>query len=315
MKLNTKVLVLSAAMALAACGGGGDDSDSNAGAGGGASQGNAKPLGLTNYGDIAEEVVDSLAAGDLLGSFLPAQVSVSTSGLAGLASGDAATVVQSALREITKPGRQKVRIAAVESYNDTCLGGGSVSITENDADNNGVLSGGDSASLVLRNCRFESGLPAVNGRIDIRINSAQLDRNDEIVSGSFRMTVTNLEAEGERLNGAIDVTLNASSLVLSFQGLTLTDDDGINRYNFIQTLGLNDNSLSVNGDLVIDGTSYRLSTPVTLRSGSTYFSSGTLRIEDQNKGYADVVMSRFSYTVNLYLPGDLVVDATKTVAW
>ena len=294
-------------MGLAACGGGGGGGDAGAGT--------AKPLSLANYDDIAEEVVDSLAAGDLLGSFLPAQVSVSASRLSGLASGDAATVVQSALREITKPVRKKARIAAVDSYNDTCPSGGSVSITENDADNNGVLSGGDSASLVLRNCRFESGLPAVNGRIDIRINSAQLDRNEEIVAGSFRMTVTNLEADGERLNGAIDVTLNASSMVFTYQGLTLTDDDGTNRYNFTQTLGINDNSLRVNGDFFIDGTNYRLSTPVTLRSGSTYFSSGTLRIEDQNKGYADVVMSRFNYTVNLYLPGDSAVDATKTVAW
>jgi hypothetical protein len=315
--LNTKVLILSAVMGLTACGGGGDDAPAPAPAPApSTSPSNAKPLALSNYGDIAERAVESLAAGDLLSSAaFPAQAVAPARALSGLASGDAATIAQSLIREVIKGDRKKARIASVDRYSEPCDRSGSISVTENDSDNNGKLSAGDSASFVFQNCTVMTGLPAVNGRIDIRINAAQLDRDDEFVAGSFNMSISNFESDGNRLNGSVDATLSASSMVLSYRGLTLSNSKGTVRYNFIQTLGLTDNSLRVNGDLVIDGTSYQLSTPVTLRSGSGNFSSGTLRVTDPSNGYAEVVMSPMSYKVNLYLPGDSVVDATKIVAW
>ncbi len=305
MKLFTKVFAMSALLGLAACGGGGDEPAAT-----------ATPLSVANYGDVAAEAVGSLGDGDILGAIaFPAQATSSAASWTDLASGDASSISRLMLNQLTKGSSVKARIASVSQYSEPCIGGGSLDLTENDADNNAELSAGDTASITARNCVVQAGVPAVNGQLSIRINSVQLDQFGEIVAGAFTLSISNFQSGSVQLNGLVDAALNPQSFVLQFRQLTAVDGTERRTLDFTLNESLADGSLSASGNLVINDSSYLLSTPVTLRPGSQYFSSGTLRVADRSGGYADMVMSVPSYTVNLYLPGDLVVDASKTVLW
>lgn len=309
MKWSIKVFAMSAVLGLAACGGGGD----------GAPAATATPLATTNYVSVAQVAVASVGASTVLGGVAPlaAQPTSPVVSWSDLASGDASAISRLMVRQLTKGTGGKARIAAVAEDVEECAGGGTLTYTVNDADGDQLLSAGDSVSVTAKDCFVEKGLPPVNGQLSIRINSLQLGETGEVIAVAFTLSVSNLESGDVSLDGAVDVSVNSDTFVLAYKNLTATEGTETVTFDFTQTeTWTNDQvNVTVTGNLVINGSSYLLSTPVKLQAGYPYFSAGTLRVADRSGGYVDIVMSKLSYTINLYLPGDAVVDASETVSW
>jgi hypothetical protein len=307
MKLSQHALTLSAAVALAACGGGGGDT----------TPATATPLGLTNYGNVSAVAVDSVGGGDALGSLLP-QASPSGGSALNineLGSGDALVISRLAIRQVTQRSTTKARAAAVSQVTEACVGGGSLTVIVDDADNNERESAGDTVTINALNCVAEIGQSAVSGQLSIRINSISLSTLGEVIAASLSLTASNLSSGDASLNGAIDASLDAQTLTLQYRNLAAVSGEARLTFDFTRRESLADGAVTVNGNLIINGSSYSLSTPATLIPGGFVFSSGTLRVADRSGGYTDVVMSSTGYTANLYLPGDAVVDASTMVSW
>jgi hypothetical protein len=307
MKLSQHALALSAVVALAACGGGGDD----------AAPASATPLALANYGNVSAVAVESVGGGDALGSLLPqaSQSGGSALTINELGSGDALVISRLAIRQVTQRSTIKARAAAVSQVTEACVGGGSLNVIVDDADNNERESAGDIVTINANNCVAEIGQSAVNGQLSIRINSISLSNIGDVIAASLSLTVSNLSSGGASLNGAIDASVDAQSLTLRYRNLAAVSGEARLTFDFTRRENLADGAVTVNGNLVINGSSYLLSTPAILTPGAIAFSNGTLRVADRSGGYTDVVMSSTGYTANLYLPGDTVVDASTLVSW
>lgn len=307
MKLRQHALALSAVVALAACGGGGDD----------ATPATATPLALTNYGNVSAVAVESVGGSDALGSLLPqaSQSGGSALNINELGSGDVIAISRLAIRQVIQRSTTKARAAAVTQVTEACVGGGSLTVIVNDADNNERESAGDTLTINANNCVAEIGQSAVNGQLSIRINAISLSGTGDLIAASLNLTASNLSSGSTSLNGAIDASFDAQSLTLRYRNLAAASGEARLTFDFARRESLVDGVVTVNGNLVINGSSYLLSTPATLTPGAIAFSSGTLRVADRSGGYTDVVMSSNGYTANLYLPGDAVVDASTMVSW
>lgn len=303
-----RLLTLSTVVGLVACGGGGGGEE--------AIPLTATPLSVLNYADTVEVAVVSIGGSESLRSLLPqAQSATQVNQWSDLASGDPGTISRWMVRQVTQEANAKAKPAAVQQETELCAGGGSLVVTLNDADNNEVLSGGDTLTLNAVNCVAVRGQSPVNGQLALRVNSVQLTNDDTLSTAAFNLTFTNFNSAGVSLNGSVDFSLDNLALRLQYRGVTARYQDVSLTFDFTRTESLANSSVVANGNLVINGSSYLLSTPSSLLPGSRYFSAGTLRVADRSGGYADVVMADTGYRANLYLPGDSVVDATKFVLW
>lgn len=170
--------------ALTACGGGGSDNPritvptgarvvaASAGA----------DLTVDNYTVVSAELVRALvgsASNNLLdfsagASREQAQAQRSAPPGAGLSPRLISALAFAAARQ----ANPRERAAAVQTDTMACYGGtGWMSVTVNDADNNGRLSAGDSISLAVSDCVADAGLPAANGGFSMTINAVELDAN------------------------------------------------------------------------------------------------------------------------------------------
>lgn len=305
-KRISKAFALSTVVGLAACGGGGEE----------AAPARATPLAVSNYADLAMVAVVSLGEGETVGTLLPqATTTLPNGGWAGLADADPGAVASLVVRQVTRPASNKVRAAAVIRETELCSGGGSLLITADDADNNEDLSAGDTVTIDANNCVAELGQSATNGRIVLRVNAVQLTGAGDVATGSFSLTFVGFSSAGSSLNGAVDVSLDNQFSRIQYRNVSASYQGATVAFDFTRSESRANGGVSAAGNLVVNGSSYLLSTPAVLLPGSRYFSSGTLRVADRSGGYADVVMSVTGYTVNLYLPGDAMVDASQTVSW
>lgn len=186
------LLALIAAATLAACGGGGgggsaptvDFPTTRTGA---ASAG--ADMTTTNFPTLSTRAVDSLLAtvgGDLA---LSQPLSASRANAASLgrwAARRSAASIGSAAR---KQG------LAVDSETFSCSVSGFLTVTVNDADNNNVLTAGDSASFDFDDC-VETGTPAINGGFSLVFNALVLNSQQEPTAFDASVTMTALTVEG-----------------------------------------------------------------------------------------------------------------------
>lgn len=305
MKKTGIALAIGAGMALAGCGGGGGDSEAKA----------LVPLSVSNYDAIASELVSSIGGtGPIFEAFeeiLAANTGVGgdqASPYAALASGELGPIAAFALRQVSKEKAARESAQAVISYTEPCLSG-YLQVTENDADNNYDISPGDSVTLVATDCVFESGQPAVNGQLSLRVNAISFDRFDELVSANVGMTFTGFRVADLSLNGAATVSVNADAFTLAFNGLTARVGDQTLVYNY--TLAARSSGITVNGQLSLNGSTYGLATPQTITMGYVYPNGGQLRISDGHGAYVLSTLQPAGYVNRLFLAGDNLVDATS----
>ncbi|WP_341893106.1 hypothetical protein [Variovorax sp. YR752] len=185
------LLALIAAAALAACGGGGGGSaptvDFPTTRAGAASAG--ADMTTANFPTLSTRAVDSLLAtvgGDLVLSQPLSAGRANVASLGRWAARRSAASIGSAAR---KQG------LAVDSETFSCGVSGTLTVTVNDADNNNVLTAGDSASFDFIDC-VETGAPAINGGFALVFNVLVLNSQQEPTAFDASVTMNALTVEG-----------------------------------------------------------------------------------------------------------------------
>lgn len=303
---------LAVGLGLSACGGGDDGAT--------APQKALVPLAVANYDDIAEASVDSTAASDgilttLDGVNLASAASAETTPMALLASGRLDDLSSFAWLQVSGNGAGRIKPAAVETATENCGYAGTISFVDNDVDNNQKPSVGDVVTVTATNCVAAAGEAAINGSFTIRVRSASLNNQDELVSAALDISFDQFTSDGVVINGSSLLTVSSSTRSLDFNGLSASFDGQTLVYDFAVTADVGSNTVSLVGPLTVNGSTYVLATPAALQYGGAYPVAGTLRVSDGHGNRVDVVMASTSYTSSLYLSGDEVVDASATHSW
>lgn len=167
-------------LGLSACGGGG----------GGSAPVDAPVVTAENYVSVAQSTLNSTryltSASNLFGSTL---TGVQASGGVPLVRFGTARLFE--LKNWMPAGAQQVS-GVVQSTSINCPGGGSMLISANDANNNGIPDAGDSFNLTMSNCM--SGGETVNGGLAFTLNSVSGDLNTNVFSIEAQMTFNDLRA-------------------------------------------------------------------------------------------------------------------------
>jgi hypothetical protein len=220
---NSITLAVLSSMLVACGGGGGGDAPAAAAANNGSSGGGVTStkavINAANYVTVAQESLSStnfvadaatLATGaeisnsDVLVSFGQAQA-VSISSRFGRAPALATGVVQTTI--------------------EPCAGGGTLTVSENDLNGNGLPNAGDSVSLTATNCVYQGS--TLNGVLNMTVTA--FSGNLEVPPFTLAVTLTfnNLSARSAAAtstgNGTIAVTLNARSSSDQTSTLTATN--------------------------------------------------------------------------------------------
>jgi len=220
-------LAFTLALALTACGGGGG--------GGGGSSVSALPLGALTAGNQNVAAQDSMSG--------PSATLTSTSTLTGAQTSDMRAVYQVARDELNKfpTYLDAIRTAptltgAVASRNLPCTYGGYLAVSGTDADNNGIVSAGDSVTITGVGCREAAG--TISGTMAMSINSVSGNFGTAPYSGSFSASFAGFAVSTSTMNATLDgsmtlslnqtdsvvhdITLSASSLRVTsvFAGVT-----------------------------------------------------------------------------------------------
>lgn len=312
--LNKKIGlgVLSAGLLLAGCGGGGDDDSAVA----------TVPLTLANYDDITLSVAAGIVGSDSIFSTFESVASLDStlsgaSGLNVLNSGRVGDIAQFALNRFAVRQPNLEQPAAVTNGTELCAFGGRLLISVDDVDNDGEESVGDSVSVVADQCVLEPGVPAVNGSLGIRLVAVSYGRDGYLTSGAADLSFENFSSAGLVLNGGARISLDSTKVVLAYRNLSSTYGGQTLTYNYTLTsnVDVSPSSATVAGQFAIDGSTYTLSTPVTIQFGALYPATGTLRIGDGRGNRVEAVMSAGGFDANLYLAGDDVRDSTTAYLW
>lgn len=312
--LNKKIGlgVLSAGLLLVGCGGGGDDDSAVA----------TVPLTLANYDDITLSVAAGIVGSDSIFSTFESVASVDPTlsgafGLNVLNSGRVGDIAQFALNRFAVRQPNLEQPAAVTNGAELCAFGGRLLISFDDVDNDGEESVGDSVSVVADQCVLEPGVPAVNGSLGIRLVAVSYGRDGYLTSGEVDLSFENFSSAGLVLTGGARISLDSTKVVLAYRNLSSTYGGQTLTYNYTLTssVDVSPSSATVTGQFAIDGSTYTLSTPVTIQFGALYPASGTLRIGDGRGNRVDAVMSAGGFDANLYLAGDDVRDSTTAYLW
>jgi hypothetical protein len=286
------------ALSLTACGGGGGSSSST--------DLTSVPFTTANYvppGRSAAATLVDVQASTAIDSLASAEAS---SG----GSGSVASLAQ-AVYERARLGIAMDRVAASQTASQNCVGGGSVTVTANDNNNNGELDAGDSLSATFSACAMEVGEAPVSGGMDITVTSASQ------TSASLTVTLRALQSGGSTLNGSADLTASPGRIAITYRGATSTRGSAVTVYNYSAQVDLSGVRpvATLSGQIGISGAAYTLSTPTTIVYGTTWPSSGVLRIADAVGGRVDVVMRPTDFDLDLYLPGDATRDGRTTYTW
>jgi hypothetical protein len=186
-------LVLAAA--LAACGGGGDSrptvsfpSGTRAGT---ASAG--ADMTVANFpvlsGDAVEALLSTVGGGEALSQPLGA----SRARAAALGRWAAA---QSASRITSGARARAMAVLPPETLACSNYPSGYITLSANDADNNGVLTAGDSATISFVNCIQPAGSPAIDGSFTLVFNVLELDSQQQPTAFDASVTMNALTVQG-----------------------------------------------------------------------------------------------------------------------
>jgi hypothetical protein len=126
----------------------------------------------------------------------------------------------------------------VQSQTENCAGGGTLTISANDANGNRLVDAGDSVSLTAANCSFEGQL--LNGQLTLTINSLTGNPDHYPYSLSVTLGFNNLTTQSSSLrtvgNGSLALSIKANaasnqSLALRTSSLSLSSTYGSTTYS------------------------------------------------------------------------------------
>lgn len=300
-------VTLSASVLLGACGGGGGDEP--IAVAGDEPVTASVALSAANYKDISLVVVLSVLGGQSVDNFVALSASEvesqGTTAFGALGSGKVDAIARFALDRVAVRQTSKVKSAAVGTVSDPCDIGGTLLVSNVDADGSGDSSAGDTLTLQADNCVMVSGQPAVNGVLTIYIQA--LNRN--VASATLNLTFTNFSSAGLMLDGKATFSSDTTRETLDYNLLKGTYKDQTLTHNFtvVRQLNTSPNTLTVSGNIVRNGSSYALSTPAIFQMGSYYPTAGVMQIADGRGGRIDVVTGSDGFVSKLYLPGDGVL--------
>ena len=218
-----------------------------------------------------------------------------------------ATASGDLLRQALAPrGAASPRPLALETVTEACLVSGSLSLSANDADEDGALSPGDSMTLLASACVTVPDAPALDGIFAMTVERLELDGSGSVnaleasgtlvgfgvggaatMDGGFHLWMRNGAASSQHLRMRYQDMLvrraGQGTLIFDFDVLTLASSTQV-----LHTLS---------GGLVIDGLTYQLEpaegTPLTLSAGGglpgsfyepardVWPRSGALRLRDR----------------------------------
>lgn len=300
--LRLSCMVSSMALSLAiltGCGGGGGDSTPVA----------AVPLSSANFAAVTGKVMSNVVLGNASTGLVTSANATSDTGTVLPLTVDPVALSRFARTQIEAWGAaRKVQSQATQTEVSSCAYGGSLQVTYDDADNNSLVSRGDSLIVVASACQLESDGVPVTGAL--RLLLAQV--SDTALSGT--LDFVNLSADGVSMNGSATIRITDASVVVDYNGLAVTEGGTSRVLDYVITV-YSDGATTVVGPVTLDGSTYTLATPVPMTFGSTYPDGGTLRVTDGHGNRVDAVLSPTGYAASLYLKGDDVVDMVVTVLW
>lgn len=199
---------------------------------------------------------------------------------------------------VGKPGPQRTQL--------DCPGGGRVSSAYVDRDASGSLSAGDRFITIYEHCWAHG--PELDGRYEFTIESHRHGGHDEITEVRFQFT--KLGHAGMRWTGRADATLRTDLLrgtehyVIRYRDLAVATGAHAMRWRFTLDFArppFGAQVASLDGDLVIDGTTLALSQPdpfvfTRLKGVGTGADSGWVLARDAAGAMLDVVAQRGRYT-------------------
>lgn len=284
--------VLVAALAACGGGGGGDDSGTTSRAAGipTSAAGATGDITTTNYATVALQVRDVLSlSADAADAVSP----VGTGGTSGAARAKvhaaSSTVFSSASSVLGRKSIQSAAgtssILAVSTSTQACTGGGSVTATFDDADNNQDVSAGDSITIAASNCK-EDG-ETLNGSATVTIGSFSDTRM------ALAMQFSAMSVSDVSISGGASVTMDFNgydfSGQLTFTNITVTKAGAPTvQLSFTQTASYKDAtgilSTSTQGGILIGSDGYWMQqvSPFQTYYYATYPHTGSLSVVDKD---------------------------------
>lgn len=276
-------LAAAAAALLAACGGGGGDSP-------------APAFDAANYVAVAEPVTETVQASVGVGTLLNEALVQGPP-----AEGPTALHQRPALEQPT----------VLRPVSEPCADAGSLDGNVDDADANGQLSAGDSASLSSNGCVVR-GVP-IGGGLTLRVNGYAYTPTPYAESADVAVGFVGLSAAGNTLNGG--ATLNGSvndaqgELTLRFTDTALAtpNHSALLNYSvrFVGSRALGVGTESFDGALRLDGRDYTLAQIVPFTLDSEGLSpGGTLELREAQGARLRIVAGTTNFIYQYFAPGN-----------
>lgn len=280
-----------AGLLLSACGGGG----------GGSSEPAPTSPGITasNYqevaGSVSESMLSVMTTADSLAGVDGLEGSLALSP-ASAGSADPVGLLRRLLDKGTG-GREQAQVTRSEPV--SCEEGGYMDVTATDADNNGMLSRGDSASIQFRGCVVD-GEP-INGGLGLSVTGLGAS------SGALSLTFNGLSTQGATLSGGAALSFSTgavNSVSIRLNNATFNDGGTSVRANYTVDLATSAGitSVAVQGDVVMDGHNYALTqpTPFTRQVGGSMQPGGMLQIREAAFGERVIVKAETGHFTYQY---------------
>lgn len=282
---------------VSACGGGGG--------GGAGSESHETTAGFdaSSYQTVAEPV----AATALTTAGVTAALAGITGGEMAMAAGQTPQTDPVALLKLLVAQRAREQAQQVETFNEVCDGGGTLSGSANDADNNGDLSAGDSATITASNCVFDG--VSINGTLRIGVSRYNATASSE--SGVLNLSFGNFSAEGATVSGNATVSFDANStqskVSVEFNNATVTSSSHSVTLNCTAsvTFSASRSSMSLSGGLGTNGHTYSLSQPAPfIATPAGMQAGGTLQIQEALGARVRVVAGTSRFTYQYFAPAN-----------
>jgi hypothetical protein len=273
---------------LAACGGGGGSSETAG-------------FDAANYQSVAEPMAATVLStggvtatlGNMTGGELPLEIGHTPQP-------DPVALLKQLMAQRTREQAQQV-----EPFSEVCAGGGTLSGTANDADNNGDLSTGDSATITANNCVIEG--VKLNGGLSIGVSRYTASSTSE--SGALTLSFSNFSAADAVLNGNATVSFDGNStqahVSVGFSNATVTSSGQAVTLNCTAsvTVSGSTSSLSLAGGVGMNGHTYTLSQPVPFSATTAGLQSGgTLQIQEAVGARVKLVAGTDRFTYQYFAP-------------
>lgn len=331
-----KSLIALSVVSLVACGGGGGGGTTSSTT---TNNANAPAVGITaaNQDAVAQQSVSTLfGGGSAAGSAAAFGVSADSSSEVDWKL--VALGVAKSAPDLFAQRDMNTAVGVSSTRSASCSGGGTGSVAVVDADNNNVLSSGDSLTLTLNNCN--NGTSVGNGSATITFNTVQGSAVGA-VNSKFVMTISFANFSNQKasktsvVNGSITYTMDMTSTFPTASVVSQSLTTSVTYASATATASLQgysdaieDHSTfwneSVNGTVASSGfgdasprsATFATISPFSTTKGALYPYSGQATITGANGSKLRLtVLDATQVRLELDANGDGTYEASKTVLW